>query len=250
MTIKENTSLLPYNTFNIDVKADLLIEYDSVAELKEILQSETIRSKKILHIGGGSNLLFLSDFEGVVLHSKIQYINPIAEDDENVFLEVGAGVVWDDLVAYCVGLNLGGLENLSLIPGEVGAAAVQNIGAYGVEVKDVILEVNTIDVQSIVESKVSVLECNYAYRDSIFKNQLKGKIIITSVVFKVQKKPVFQLEYQHLESEVIKNGTVNLENIRKTIITIRDSKLPDTKVQGDAVSFFMNPVVSKKHFVE
>jgi len=250
MIIKEHASLLAYNTFNINVKADLLVEYDSEDELKALLVSDNVKSKKILAIGGGSNLLFLGDFEGVVLHSRIQFIEKISENDDFVFLEVGSGVVWDDLVAYCVENNWGGIENLSLIPGEVGASAVQNIGAYGVEVKDVIEEVKAITIESGMRVNYSLQDCNYGYRDSIFKKDLKGKCIITSVVFKLQKTPIFQLDYQHLESEVLKRGDVNLKNVRNTIISIRESKLPDTKVQGNAGSFFMNPVVSKGLFID
>ena len=248
MKISENISLLPYNTFGIDVKADFFIEYDSVSDLQEVLKTETIKSNRILHIGSGSNLLFLNDFNGVVLHSKIETISVIREDENTVLLEVGSGVVWDDLVAHCVGNGWGGLENLSLIPGEVGAAAVQNIGAYGVEIQDVIVEVNVVEFETGLCKKFSMEECLYGYRDSIFKNELKAKYIISSVLFCVQKNAAFHLNYQHLEAEVLKNGALNLSNIRNTIIKIRESKLPDTKVYGNAGSFFMNPVLTKKQF--
>jgi UDP-N-acetylmuramate dehydrogenase len=248
MKIDKQISLLPYNTFGIDVKADFFIEYDSVSDLQELLKSEIIQSNRILHIGSGSNLLFLNDFKGVVLHSKIETISIISEDDNQVILEVGSGVVWDDLVAHCVENGWGGLENLSLIPGEVGAAAVQNIGAYGVEVQDLIVEVNTVEIETGLCEKFSMEECLYGYRDSIFKNKFKNKYIICSVLFRVHKKPIFQLDYQHLEAEVLKNGSINLSNIRNTIIKIRESKLPDTKVSGNAGSFFMNPVLPKKQF--
>lgn len=248
MKISEQTSLFPYNTFGIDVKTDFFVEYDSVCDLKTILQSELLKSNSILPIGSGSNLLFLNDFKGVVLHSKIDSILIVREDDAKVYLEVGSGVVWDDLVAHCVANGWGGLENLSLIPGEVGAAAVQNIGAYGVEVQDVIVEVNAIEIETGICKTFLKEECLYGYRDSIFKNSLKGQFIICSVVFCVQKKAVFQLNYQYLEDEVLKNGPLNLSNVRQTIISIRESKLPDTKVQGNAGSFFMNPVLSKSQF--
>ena len=248
MKISENISLLPYNTFGIAVKADFFIEYDSVSDLQEVLKSETIQSNRILHIGSGSNLLFLKDFKGVVLHSKIETISLICEDENSVLVEVGSGVVWDDLVAHCVEKGWGGLENLSLIPGEVGAAAVQNIGAYGVEIQDVIVEVNAVEIETGLCKKFSKEDCLYGYRDSVFKNKLKAKYIISSVLFCVQKNAAFQLNYQHLEAEVIKNGVLNLSNIRNTIIKIRESKLPDTKVFGNAGSFFMNPVLTKKQF--
>jgi UDP-N-acetylmuramate dehydrogenase len=250
MIIKQNISLLSYNTFGIDVKANYFAEYESIVELHEILNSETVKLNNILHIGGGSNLLFLNDFKGLILHSKIKSIKVIREDEDFVIMEVGSGVVWDDFVAYCVTNGYGGVENLSLIPGEVGASAVQNIGAYGVEVQDLILEVKALEIESAQTRTFQVEECNYGYRISIFKNELKGKYIITSVVFKLSKKPAFKLNYQLLEEEVLKNGEITLQNIRKTIIAIRESKLPDTKLLGNAGSFFMNPVISKSKFID
>ena len=250
MIIKENISLLSYNTFGIDAKADYFIEYSSVEELQTALKSEIVKSNRLLHIGGGSNLLFMKDFKGVILHSAINFIKKVSEDADTVMLEAGAVVNWDDFVAYTVENGWGGVENLSLIPGEVGASAVQNIGAYGVEVQDVIIEVNAVEIET-GESKIfSVEDCQYGYRESIFKKELKGKYIITSVLFKLQKQPEYKLNYQHLEAEVLKNGDINLQNIRQTIIAVRESKLPDPKIFGNAGSFFMNPVISKAHFNE
>ncbi len=248
MLLNSNFSLLAYNTFGIDVKADYFIEYNSVDDLQTVLQSEIVLSNKMFHIGGGSNLLFMNDFSGVILHSVIQNIDVISETHSNVFLEVGAGVVWDDFVAYCVQNGWGGVENLSLIPGEVGASAVQNIGAYGVEVQDVIIDVKVVDINSGSPIVFSASECKYGYRDSIFKNEQKGNYIITSVVFKLEKSPIFKLNYQHLEDEVLKKGNINLNSIRQTIIEVRESKLPDPKLLGNAGSFFMNPVISKEQF--
>jgi len=248
MKIYQHTSLLPYNTFGIDVTTDYFIEYESASDLQEVLRSETVKKNKTLHIGGGSNLLFLNDYKGVILHSAIQSITKVGEDTESVILEVGSSVIWDDFVGYCVENNWGGVENLSLIPGETGASAVQNIGAYGVEVREVIVEIKAINVETTNFKTFTREECRYGYRDSIFKNELKGKYIITSVVFKLEKKPVFRLNYQHLEDEVLKNGEIDLQNIRKTIIQIRERKLPDPKIMGNAGSFFMNPVISKQQF--
>lgn len=250
MIIKENISLLSYNTFGIDAKADYFIEYSSVEELQTALKSEIVKSNRLLHIGGGSNLLFMKDFNGVILHSAINFIKKVSEDADTVMLEAGAVVNWDDFVAYTVENGWGGVENLSLIPGEVGASAVQNIGAYGVEVQDVIVEVNAVEIETGELKIFSVDDCQYGYRESIFKKELKGKYIITSVVFKLQKQPEFKLNYQHLEAEVLKNGDINLQNIRQTIIAVRESKLPDPKIYGNAGSFFMNPVISKAHFNE
>ena len=250
MKITPNASLLPFNTFGINAKADFIIEYESVADLQEILKSELVKSNRILPVGSGSNLLFLEDFKGVILHSVIKSIHQVNENAESIFLEVGSGVVWDDFVAFCVENSLGGVENLSLIPGEIGASAVQNIGAYGVEVKDVIEEVKTVEIESAVARTFSNIECCYGYRESVFKNALKGKYIVTSIVFKLDKKPSFKLNYSKLEEEVLKTGSISLQTVRDTIISIRQSKLPDTKSIGNAGSFFMNPVISKHHFLE
>lgn len=250
MIITRDSSLLAFNTFNVDAKTDFLIEYDSVADLQDVLQSDVVKSNRILHVGSGSNLLFMNDFKGVILHSRIKSIALVAEDENSVFVEIGSGVVWDDFVAYAVGNGWGGIENLSLIPGETGASAVQNIGAYGVEVQDVIEIVKTVEIKSGEIREFSNAECEYAYRESIFKKELKGKYIVTSIVFKLEKLPVFKLEYQHLEEEVRRNGDLSLQNIRQTIIAVRESKLPDPSIQGNAGSFFMNPVISKQLFTD
>lgn len=250
MTISKHVSLLPFNTFGIDVKTDYLIEYSSVEELSAILKSELVTSSRLLHVGSGSNLLFLNDFDGVVLHSQLKSIDLLTTDEQSVYVEVGAGVAWDDFVDFAVNKGWGGVENLSLIPGETGAAAVQNIGAYGVEVQSVIDRVKTVEVESGEIREFSNAECEYGYRESIFKTMLKGKYIVTSVVFRLERVPTFKLNYQHLEDEVRKNGDLSLANVRQTIIAIRQSKLPDPAVQGNAGSFFMNPVIPKSLFVQ
>lgn len=250
MTISKHVSLLPFNTFGIDVKTDYLIEYSSVEELSAILKSELVTSSRLLHVGSGSNLLFLNDFDGVVLHSQLKSIDLLTTDEQSVYVEVGAGVAWDDFVDFAVNKGWGGVENLSLIPGETGAAAVQNIGAYGVEVQSVIDRVKTVEVESGEIREFSNAECEYGYRESIFKTMLKGKYIVTSVVFRLECVPTFTLDYQHLEDEVSKNGDLSLANVRQTIIAIRQSKLPDPAVQGNAGSFFMNPVIPKSLFVQ
>ena len=250
MTISKHVSLLPFNTFGIDVKTDYLIEYSSVEELSAILKSELVTSSRLLHVGSGSNLLFLNDFDGVVLHSQLKSIDLLTTDEQSVYVEVGAGVAWDDFVDFAVNKGWGGVENLSLIPGETGAAAVQNIGAYGVEVQSVIDRVKTIEVESGEIREFSNAECEYGYRESIFKTMLKGKYIVTSVVFRLECVPTFTLDYQHMEDEVRKNGDLSLANVRQTIIAIRQSKLPDPAVQGNAGSFFMNPVIPKSLFVQ
>lgn len=250
MNIKENISLLPYNTFGIDVNTDYFIEYDSVEELQEILKSDIVKQNRILAIGGGSNLLFLSDFKGVLLFSKNKFISILKENPTDVLIEVGSGIVWDDFVAYCVDNEFYGTENLSIIPGQTGAAAVQNIGAYGVEIKDIISEVRTIDISSGIIKTFTKEECEYGYRDSIFKNKYRGKYIVTSVVLHLSKEEKYCFEYQHLENAVKAKGKVSLANVRKTIIETRETKLPDPKIQGNAGSFFKNPVIPKEHFLQ
>ena len=244
-----NHSLLPYHTFGMDVKTSVFIEYTSVDELKQILQQENLSEKKWLHIGGGSNLLFTGDYEGVILHSAIKGTEIVYEDDESVHVRVGAGEVWDDFVAYTVNQDWYGAENLSLIPGEVGASAVQNIGAYGMEAKDLIVKVEALEVTTGNDSVFTNTECRYAYRESIFKKEWKGRYIITYVTYRLSKSPQFHLEYGNVKGELEKQGCeLTLKNVRDVIIRIREAKLPDPKVQGNAGSFFMNPVIPRMQY--
>ena len=213
----KNISLLPYNTFGIDAKAKLFIEYYSLDELRQVLKEH--KGEQILHIGQGSNLLFTSDFNGVILHSGMARAKFL--DDETV--EAQNGLRLDDMIAQLTDMGYSGLEKLSLIPGEVGASAVQNVGAYGCEAKDVIVRVNTLNVETLEERVFTNEECKYGYRDSIFKHELKGKYIVTSVVYKV------------------KPGDAT--KTREEIIATRMAKLPTVGEVGSAGSFFMNPFV-------
>lgn len=224
MTIKENISLLPYNTFGIDVKARLFIEYYSLDELRQVLREH--KGEPILHIGQGSNLLFTQDFDGVILHSGMARAKFL--DDNTV--EAQNGLRLDDLIAQLTDMGYCGLEKLSLIPGEVGASAVQNVGAYGVEAKDVIERVYTLDVETLEERVFTNAECKFGYRDSIFKHELKGKYIVTSVVYKV------------------KPGEAS--KTREEIIETRNGKLPKVGEVGSAGSFFMNPFVPEEQAKE
>ena len=220
MIIKENISLLPYNTFGIDAKAKIFVEYGSIEELKQVLQQ--YKGERILHIGQGSNLLFTSDFNGVILHSGMARAKFL--DDETV--EAQNGLRLDDMIAQLTDMGYSGLEKLSLIPGEVGASAVQNVGAYGVEAKDVIERVYTIHVDTLEERVFTNAECKFGYRDSAFKHELKGKYIVTSVVYKV------------------KPGDAT--KTREEIIQTRMAKLPAVGETGSAGSFFMNPFVPEQ----
>ena len=236
-------SLLPYNTFGIDVSAARFLEYTSV-ELKKLIVQGAVTTP-FLHIGGGSNLLFTKDYDGLILHSRIEGIEVTEEDDRFVSVRVGAGVVWDDFVAYCVEHGWYGAENLSLIPGEVGASAVQNIGAYGVEVKDLITAVETVNIQA--EERVYLVEeCGYTYRNSIFKRPENKATFVTYVRFRLSKEEHYTLDYGTIRQELEKYPSLTLSVVRKVIIAIRESKLPDPKVMGNAGSFFMNPIVPKE----
>jgi UDP-N-acetylmuramate dehydrogenase len=217
MIVKENISLLPYNTFGIDAKAKIFVEYGSIEELKQALQQ--YKGEKILHIGQGSNLLFTKDFDGVILHSGMARARFL--DDETV--EAQSGLRLDDLIAQLTDMAYCGMEKLSLIPGEVGASAVQNVGAYGVEAKDVIIRVHTLEVETLQERVFTNEECRFGYRDSAFKHELKGKYIVTSVVYHVSKG--------------------DASKTREEIIETRNGKLPKVGEVGSAGSFFMNPFV-------
>lgn len=243
----ESYSLLGHNTFGMDVKALRYVEYDSEEELQSLIP--TLVTEKVLHMGGGSNLLFRDNFKGIVLHSAIDGINIVDETSAEVLVRVGAGVVWDDFVAWAVRCGYGGVENLSLIPGEVGASAVQNIGAYGVEAKDVIVLVEAVDLKTGQKRVFGMAECGYAYRQSIFKQQLKGQYAVTYVTYRLQKQPVLQLEYGNISVVLGSKEQVDVADVRQAIIDIRKAKLPDPKVQGNAGSFFMNPVVSHEKFL-
>lgn len=234
------------NTFGLDVKAGRWLEYASVEELKALIAEGQI-SSPYLHVGSGSNLLFLGDFEGTVLHSAIRSIEMVNQDVEKVWLRVGAGVIWDDFVAYCVERGYYGAENLSLIPGEVGASAVQNIGAYGVEVKDMISCVETVDVHG--DKRVfGVEECGYAYRNSVFKRPDMKSFFVTHVTFALNKAEQYTLNYGTIRQELEKYPQIDLATVRQVIVSIRESKLPDPKVLGNAGSFFMNPIVPRAKY--
>lgn len=234
------------NTFGLDVKAGRWLEYASVEELKALIAEGQI-SSPYLHVGSGSNLLFLGDFEGTVLHSAIKSIEMVNQDAEKVWLRVGAGVIWDDFVAYCVEHGYYGAENLSLIPGEVGASAVQNIGAYGVEVKDLISCVETVDVHG--DKRVfGVEECGYAYRNSVFKRPDMKSFFVTHVTFALNKAEQYTLNYGTIRQELEKYPQIDLATVRQVIVSIRESKLPDPKVLGNAGSFFMNPIVPRTKY--
>jgi UDP-N-acetylmuramate dehydrogenase len=240
-------SLYPFNTFGMDVHAtyfDILSNEEELFHLKE----EEAFKNGILILGGGSNILFTRDVTQCVLRNEIRGIEKIKEDEEYVWLRAGAGEVWHGFVLYCVNHGYGGVENLSLIPGTVGAAPIQNIGAYGVEIKDVMDSVRFFNLEEDTFETFSNEQCEFGYRDSIFKRSLKGKIIITSVVFRLQKKPVFNVSYGNIQQELDIMGVheLSIKSISDAVIRIRSAKLPDPKEIGNAGSFFKNPEVPEK----
>ncbi len=241
----KNFSLKNNNTFGIDCRAAEFIEYDSEEELQSLVPE--LQGKSVLHVGGGSNLLFTKDFDGIVLHSGIRGVELMEESADEVVIRVGAAEVWDELVDYAVSHGWSGIENLSLIPGETGAAAVQNIGAYGTEVKDVIAGVETISLDTGEPRRFSNEECRYAYRQSVFKNELKGKYAVTYVWLRLSKNFLPNTGYGNIR-QAMEGRELTAANVRQAIIDIRNAKLPDPKVTGNAGSFFVNPVVTDEQF--
>lgn len=244
-------NLKEHNTFGIDVKCRRFIEFESVDELLQIVNSLTDADKPLLVLGGGSNMLFTADYEGTVLHSAIKG-HVAVQTDEGIMLRCGSGEVWDDIVSLCVSNRMYGAENLSLIPGDVGASAVQNIGAYGAEAKDIILKVEAVDLQTGKMCEFTNEECEYAYRKSKFKGEWRNRFVITYVTYKLSEVFCPCLDYGNIRAELEKRNikVPTAEQLRNVIIDIRNEKLPDPKVEGNAGSFFMNPVVPKAKYEE
>jgi UDP-N-acetylmuramate dehydrogenase len=249
MKIQQNISLKNYNTFGIDITAKRFIAVDSVYQLQQLLKVE----KNIFLISGGSNMLLTKDIEKLVVHIDIKGISIDREDENTIYLTVNAGEGWHEFVLFCVDNNYGGIENLSLIPGNVGTCPIQNIGAYGVEVKDTITKVEAVEIETQKLVSFSNAECNFGYRNSIFKNEVKGKYVISSVSFKLTKnKHNLNTSYGAIETELSSKNIKNpsLKNISDAVIAIRKSKLPDPKEIGNSGSFFKNPVILKSEFLE
>lgn len=248
--IKKNVSLKSFNTFGINVQAEFLAEITSTEQLLQVLSLSELASSPKLVLGEGSNILFTENFPGLVLKMEIPGIRKISEDEEHVCLEVGAGENWHQLVMYCLEQGYAGLENLSLIPGTVGAAPLQNIGAYGVELEQVFSELTALHIQNKTLHKFDAKACQFAYRESIFKTQLRNQYIITSVVLRLFKKPRLNIDYAPLQKllENTQKDNLNIKTISDAVIKIRREKLPDPKVIGNAGSFFKNPVITAEQF--
>ena len=243
MELKTDFSLKALNTFRVEAVADAYLRFDSVDEIVDFLGRNELDSHRRLVLGGGSNLLFVDDFDGIVLHPLLKGIDVIEADRRHIWIRAMAGENWDDLVAHAVTNGWAGIENLSLIPGSVGASVVQNIGAYGVEVKGVIDGVEAISIHNREQVRFSPNDCRFGYRSSNFKNDWAGRFIITAVVFKLSQKPDFVLDYPGVKAAVEAVGPITLDHVRQAIVSIRQSKLPDPDLIGNAGSFFKNPVV-------
>lgn len=248
MQIQESISLKSYNTFGIDVMARQFATFKSTEELS-VLVANPVRLPTLL-LGGGSNLLFTKHFDGLVLKNEIKGIKKIKEDEDFVYIQAGAGENWHQFVLYCIENNYGGVENLSLIPGCVGASPMQNIGAYGVEIKDVFHELKAFHLKEKTNYTFCLKDCDFGYRESVFKRKYKNEFVILSVTYKLRKKPAFNISYGAVGEELDKMGVkeLSIKAISDAVINIRSSKLPDPKEIGNAGSFFKNPTVSKEKF--
>ena len=249
--MKTNLSLKPYNSFGFDAVAKQFVEIDEVSELKTLIESGELQQHKTLIISGGNNILFQNEvFDGLVVYINTKGIEILREDENEVVVRAQAGEDWPDFVRFCVGKSWHGVENLAHIPGKVGAAPVQNIGAYGMELKDSFLNCDAMDLAT-GETKVFTKDaCHFGYRESIFKNELKGKFVITSVDFLLKKNAPLHLEYGNIKAYLEQNGIANptLQQLHNAICAIRDAKLPDVKQIGSAGSFFKNPVIEVTQF--
>lgn len=248
MRIEQNYSLERHNTFRLPVKSRWFMEYSSEEELERILHDEYFQECHSLHIGSGSNLLFLNDFNGIILHSAIKGITVAEVSEESVLLRVGAGELWDDVVAYAVSHGWYGIENLTGIPGEAGAAAVQNIGAYGAEFKDAVEKIEAYNRLTFEKVAFMKSDCDYAYRYSRFKNEYNDPCIITYIYIRLSKRGELNLAYAGLK-ELLRNvESPSLADVRRAVAALRAEKLPDFEKLGNAGSFFMNPVVERPCF--
>lgn len=251
MNLKENYSLKEVSTFHVKTSAKYYTEFSSVDELKKILSSDIVKSKPFMILGGGSNVLFTGDYQGVIIRNAIKGIEIVKEEGNDIYIKANAGEKWHDVVMYCVNHNYGGVENLSLIPGTVGAGPIQNIGAYGVELKDVLFEVDAINIKTLQVRKFTNAECKFGYRDSIFKGSEKGNYIILSVILKLEKNAgKVNVSYGTLTKELEGMGITHptIKDVSNAVIKIRSSKLPDPDKIGNAGSFFKNPVIPNEQF--
>lgn len=252
MQIHSDYSLQNLNTFHIDAKAKYFVEVNSLEEFKELQEHRIFKREKILVLGGGSNVLFTKDVDGMVVKNSLLGKELLREDKNHFYVKANAGEVWHTFVLWCIQNNYAGVENLSLIPGQVGASPIQNIGAYGVELKDVCDSVEAIHLRTGEQIVLSNLDCEFGYRDSVFKHQLKDEYLITAVNYRLNKSPNFQVSYGDVKATLQDMNVQNLtlKNVSDAVVRIRSSKLPDPKVLGNAGSFFKNPTVTQEKYEE
>jgi len=244
LKLEENFSLKAYNSFGIDTKAAYFGEVQTELDLQDSIAAGLFKNRFLI-LGGGTNMLFTQHFPGVVLHNNLKGITVVSENDRFVLIRAAGGELWHDLVEYCVNNNLGGIENLSLIPGTVGASPIQNIGAYGVELKDVFYSLEATDILTGEIKLFNFNDCKFAYRNSVFKNTLKGKFFINAVTFQLNKDPIINITYGAIKDVLQINGisSPGIKEVSDAVISIRKSKLPDPALLGNAGSFFKNPEI-------
>lgn len=251
MSLQENISIKPFNSFGIEANTKYFAAFRSVTALQELLAAaRNTGDVPLMVLGGGSNVLFTKDFNGLILKNELYGIDLVKEDKHHYYVKAMAGENWHGFVSHCIERNYGGIENLSLIPGNVGASPIQNIGAYGVELKDVFFSLEAYDLQENKIQLFSLNDCHFSYRSSIFKEEAKGRYIILSVTFLFQKEPIFNTSYGAIEQELQKMevSQLSLKTISEAVIRIRRSKLPDPEVLGNAGSFFKNPMISSEKY--
>ncbi len=248
--ITTNKPLLQYNTFGLDISSNYFTNIDKINDLQELIQNDISNFHSILILGSGSNILFTRNIDGLVIHNDLQGIHTIDEDENNIWLQIMSGTIWHEVVRYAVAHNYGGIENLALIPGTVGAAPIQNIGAYGCEIKEVLTAIHAIDMNTAEDTTFSNHQCRFGYRDSIFKREAKNKYFITSIVLKLDKNPKIHSKYGDIQKVLAERKVQNpsIADVAEAVIYIRNSKLPNPKELGNAGSFFKNPVISSLWF--
>ncbi len=252
MIIRENYSLKELNTFGIDISSRYFTEVSSVSGFQSLFKDPDFLNIPQLILGGGSNILFTKNFDGIVIKNNIKGIEKLREDETHIYVKAGAGEVWHEFVLYCIENSFAGVENLSLIPGSVGAGPMQNIGAYGIELKEVFFELEALHIKSGELRTFNKEACNFGYRNSVFKNEVKNQYVIVSVTFKLDKNPSFNTSYGAIETELkaMNVSTLSLKAVSQAVCNIRRSKLPDPAIIGNAGSFFKNPEVALSQFDE
>jgi len=250
MKLLQDISIKEYNTFGLDVKAKYFSSIKDVSEVISLLKDELLRPNKFMILGGGSNVLFAQNFDGLILHNELKGIQVVKENESYVWVKAASGEIWHDLVLYVIEKGWGGVENLSLIPGSVGAGPMQNIGAYGVELKDTFFELEAIDLSTFELLTFSKSDCKFGYRESVFKNELRDKYFIISVTFQLSKNPKLNTSYGAISVELVNMGVDHptVKDVSNAVINIRRSKLPDPKILGNSGSFFKNPEITNSEF--